>query len=1060
MSLIKGNHGGLGGAGAPGGALGSFYSHTIDQSLRFEDGDSAKLYFDPTSDGDKQKFTWSGWVKRGNLGLDYAVLFSGMNSSGHQTDIRFEGEDTLRLITATSSLEMNVTTDRVFRDTSSWYHIVVAIDTTQSTLTDRFKVYVNGVQETSFSSTTCAQNHNCVINTASNTTHNVGANGYTTSVSSEFDGYLAEINFIDGAQYDASYFGETKDGVWIPKEYSGSYGTNGFHLPFGQDTSSGSSFFFDRSSASQVTFTNSSYYDIGSSDDFTLEAFIRPTSTMMSNYCFLLGYYGGPSGPYMMLQFSPSSNLFYFYTGNGAGYQFNYTAGDVVAGQWHHIAINRASGSLRFFLDGTQKGSTLTSNTQAWDNSQFDINLAGSSSSYQSSTYSFDGEISNVRFVVGSAVYSDGASITVPTATLTNVTNTKLLALTTSTFTQDASSNNVTGTVTGSGYFASSLSPFANFNFYSDISGNTNNFAATNLQTSDVVLDSPTNNFPVLLPGFTQTTQEGGLKLKRSSSGNIHTGCFSTMGVSSGKWYVEIKYEDSSVDTVTFGVAETKGGFDATVDGTAYVETSGISSATHMEFATWSVEAKLSSSYAGTLGSAGSYGSSPSSGDIIQIALDMDDKKIWYGVNGTYIASGDPANGTNASQSGSAFNPTGEVVFVASAYMGRDFSISFNFGQDSANVSSANTDENGIGTFEYAPPSGFLALCSANLPDITIGPGQSSQADDNFNTVLYTGDGSNGQAITGVGFQPDWLWIKSRSGTAYHELHDSVRGAGKRLFSNDTTAEGDVGTVSSFDSDGFTVSRNSAYDGTNQNTVTFVGWSWKAGGSASSNSNGSITSSVSANTDAGFSICTYTGTSTVSESFGHGLNQAPELVITKARNTTDAWRAHGSILGTNKFLALSGTNAVATDSSNGGFPDNTDTLVNLGYESTNGTNYVAYCFHSVDGFSKVGSYTGNNSTDGPFSYTGFRPAWLLLKRTDSAASWLIYDNKRDTFNQMQFPLFPNLSNAEYTSNLLHVDFLSNGFKIRNATYGETNASGGTYIFLAFAEQPFKFANAR
>ena len=228
----------------------------------------------------------------------------------------------------------------------------------------------------------------------------------------------------------------------------------------------------------------------------------------------------------------------------------------------------------------------------------------------------------------------------------------------------------------------------------------------------------------------------------------------------------------------------------------------------------------------------------------------------------------------------------------------------------------------------------------------------------------------------------------------------------------------------------------------------------------SSNFDGSIQSVVSANTDAGFSICTYTGTSTVSESFGHGLNQAPELVITKARNTTDAWRVHGSILGTDKFLALSGTNAVATDSSNGGFPDNTDTLVNLGYESTNGTNYVAYCFHSVPGYSAVGSYIGNNSTDGPFSFTGFRPAWLMLKRSDSAADWLIYDNKRDTFNQMQFPLFPRSPDDEYTSNLLHVDFLSNGFKIRNATYGETNASGGNYIYLAFAEQPFKFANAR
>jgi hypothetical protein len=220
---------------------------------------------------------------------------------------------------------------------------------------------------------------------------------------------------------------------------------------------------------------------------------------------------------------------------------------------------------------------------------------------------------------------------------------------------------------------------------------------------------------------------------------------------------------------------------------------------------------------------------------------------------------------------------------------------------------------------------------------------------------------------------------------------------------------------------------------------------------------------VSANQDAGFSIVTYTGTGS-NATVGHGLSQTPEWVVTKSRDSALSWYVYvPGKMSADKVLAYNATNQEF--SSAGAFieGDFNATTFGVGTETpTNkgGDGFLAHCFHSVDGFSKVGKYTGNNSTDGPFNYTGFRPAWVMLKRIDSSASWLIYDNKRDIYNQMQYPLFADLADDEYASNLLHVDFLSNGFKVRNATYGETNASGGSYIYLAFAEAPFKYANAR
>jgi hypothetical protein len=382
----------------------------------------------------------------------------------------------------------------------------------------------------------------------------------------------------------------------------------------------------------------------------------------------------------------------------------------------------------------------------------------------------------------------------------------------------------------------------------------------------------------------------------------------------------------------------------------------------------------------------------------------------------------------------------------------------FNFGQDStfsgARPAGGNQDDNGIGDFAYAPPSGYLALCTANLPTPTIVDGS-----EHFNTVLFSANNST-QSITGVGFQPDWVWTKSRTNAYSHGLYDSVRGVNLRLRSDTTGAEvSQTNMLNSFDADGFSLGQN---DDANY-LGSGVAWNWKAGGTAVSNTDGSITSQVSANTDAGFSIVSYTGNGTSGATIGHSLGVKPDMIIFKDRDSAQTWTTYHSSLGATKLLFLNRTDAFYTEP----WLNNTEptssviTLSTYSDVNTSGDNYIAYCFANTEGYSKAGSYTGNGSTDGPFVYTGFRPAFVIMKRTDFTSDWVTIDDARSTYNAVDDVLVPNNSNAE-AANLgsgYEVDFTSNGFKVRS-TWSAQNASGGTYIYLAFAETPFKYANAR
>jgi len=327
-----------------------------------------------------------------------------------------------------------------------------------------------------------------------------------------------------------------------------------------------------------------------------------------------------------------------------------------------------------------------------------------------------------------------------------------------------------------------------------------------------------------------------------------------------------------------------------------------------------------------------------------------------------------------------------------------------------------------------------------------------------FNTVLYTGNATDDRTVTGVGFQPDWLWIKNRTDTEQYRLQDAVRGATKNIKSSGNGVEETTSNnVKSFDSDGFTLGVDNAINGNGDNMVS---WNWKANGAGSANTDGSINSTVSVNTTAGFSIVSYTGNSTAGATIGHGLGVVPSMIIVKSLASSDAWYVYHPELGATKAVFLNLNNAATTSSSYWNDTAPTSSVFSVaGDTSTNNSGgMIAYCFSEIQGYSKYASYKGNANADGTFVYTGFKPAWVMIKRTDSADNWMLYDNKRDTINPQAVALNPDTSGAEFsTSNTL--DFLSNGFKLKS-TEATTNASGGTFIFMAFAENPFVTAGTK
>ena len=620
-----------------------------------------------------------------------------------------------------------------------------------------------------------------------------------------------------------------------------------------------------------------------------------------------------------------------------------------------------------------------------------------------------------------------------------------------------------------------------------DTSGNDNHWTSTNLVASDVMPDSPTNNFAtinifddkILSPHFTYS--EGNLKLAYNKAGVSFDRVFGSMAIppnTTNKYYMEftgnvnneqLQFGIVSTDSLDYSLADRDNGL------------SGVANASSLRWASYASAPHLLRVDSSTDGGGSALTTSngnAANGDIFSILYDGATGKFFAWFKGTEF--------TNQSYPNTSLWATMDTskTYMVMIYQGdggtstKTGNVTVNFGQDSsfagAHTAQGNTDANGIGDFYYNVPANALALCTANLPDpvATIDPAQGGSPQDYFNTVLWTGNDADDRSISGVGFQPDWVWLKARNHNYNHYVLDSVRGDDAIIFPNLTNAEDttdDTG-FDSFDSDGFTISQVNGWE-INDNAKTYVAWNWKAGtafsNDASATGVGNTDSSGTVNTDAGFSIIKWTGVADGStRNIAHGLGAVPKMIFVKNRERAVNWAVYHEGIGNTKALHLDTTSAAVTDAS-GWWASTTptSTVFTTGHGSAYRTggggvteDFIAYCFASVDGYSKVGSsYTGNGNADGPFVYTGFRPAFVMVKNASTTGSWRMYDTKRPDYNPEADTLYAEGNYAEDNTSS-RIDILSNGFKITSA--GTNNTSGATIIYMAFAEQSFKYANAR
>jgi len=553
-----------------------------------------------------------------------------------------------------------------------------------------------------------------------------------------------------------------------------------------------------------------------------------------------------------------------------------------------------------------------------------------------------------------------------------------------------------------------------------DTSGNGNNFTTNNISltagsTYDSMNDVPTltsataGNYAVVNPllGSTATLSNGNLNIVVGTSA---TKVLGTIGMSSGKWYWEYSYTD------------------LTGDGTSGIATAQTTIAAHVGLDAYSWGYNSGTGNKVTNSTSTAYGASYTTGNIIGVAFDADAGTLIFYKNNT--SQGTAFTGLT---SGPYFPAFGDNAGGSSS------TLYVNFGQQG---------------FTYTPPSGYVALNTYNLPTPNVVKGNQY-----MDTSLYTGTGASLSVTNATSFKPDLVWIKSRSASTDNKLTDSVRGTTKALISNTTGAETtDTNGLTSFNSNGFTLGTDTVY---NNSGATYVGWQWQAGqGSNVSNTNGSITSTVSASTTAGFSVVTYTGTG-VAGTIGHGLGVAPSMIIVKSRSITNDWPVYHSYLGNGTYALLDTSGASSSSSTIWNATSPTSSVFSVGINTVSNTvtaTYVAYCFASISGFSAFGNYTGNGSSTGPFVYCGFEPSFVLIKNTTSAGpQWWIIDNKRNAYNSANLALPTSLNLSDQTiSNLLN--FLSNGFQIQT-TNGDFNTSGSNYIYAAFAQNPFKYSNA-
>ena len=1051
-------------------------SYQVQRSLRFNSADSAYLNRTPSVAGNQKTWTWAGWVKRSSFSAFHHLI---RVNAGVETAIRFDNitANCLQVYAFTSVFVLHLRTSAIFRDPAAWFHIVVAVDTTQATASDRVKIYVNGAQQTSFSTEIYpTQNLDTGFNQAA--LHAIGAAPNPTEY---FNGLLAECYLIDGQALTPSSFTETNatTGQLVPKAFGGSYGVNGFRLNFsdnsaataatlGADSSGngnnwtpnnlsvstggpspiatstgglpiynttdtygavkGTGTRTDSNAANLVlaipmdganngtTFTDESATIRGSGTAKAITPTSAITSTAQSKFYGSSGFFNGATSTRLTLASSADfafgtgaytieawiyptayasaqGSIFdsgnangafdFFLTSTGAlgigiygtGNTFVTSASAVSLSQWTHVSITRTStsaSSARIYVNGVL-ASTGT------DSSNWTVNTTPSVGGINIAGYSFSGYIQDLRVYKGVAKYT--SNFTPPSATQ----NTTVAAG------NDSLTDTPTsyGTDTGAG---------------GEVRGN---YATLNPLEVPVRGTTANGNLE-----YTSTGSNTGLEHRTATIRKL----------SSGKWYFECN------------VTGLSGSADPYI---GWVNNNFVINVTNPDGSSnsWAIAGGVSTNNCvirnGATNTVVFTGAPPY---LLMIAIDIDAGKIWFGKNGTWAQSGNPATATNPQFTNLANGPY-SPLFRGTGGIGGTSTLIANFGQR---------------PFAYAAPSDFKALCDTNLPTPTIAKGSSV-----FDTTLYTGTGAALTATSSLAFSPDLVWIKGRSGATDHAWYDTVRGATLDLVSNSTAAETtQTQGLTAFNSNGFTVGTLAKL---NTSAATYAGWCWDAGSLTVTNTDGSISSQVRANPSAGFSVVTYTGNGT-NATVGHGLGVAPNLIINKRQDTTANWQVrHVSIPPANRILLnLTDASINAPTIWNSTAPSST--VFSIGtLLSVSTAPYVNYCFAPVTGYSSFGSYTGNGSADGSFVYLSFRPAFLMLKRTNSTGNWVMLDSKREGYNVDNNPLYTNLASVEGTADL--VDITSNGFKLRS-TITDINASGSTYIYAAYAENPFQYARAR
>jgi hypothetical protein len=1084
--------------------------YNLESSLRFRRSANAYLSRTPDTAGNRKTFTFSLWFKGKGYytGNDHLIGINTSSTSYARIYYGAGGDNYLKVNQYVGGVNLDLVTTQVLRDPSAWYHLVVAFDTTQATASNRIKVYLNGEQITSFSTATYpSQNFDTLFNTTNE--HRIGTLGATYNTGYEFDGYMTEINFVDGQALTPSDFGETDGatGVWKPKEYTGTYGTNGFYLPmketqqatgfntvlydgtsatqsitgvgFSPDlvwvksrTSANNNVLSDSvrgatkflvSNASDAEVTNANYLTSFDSDGFTFGNASTPngsgrsyvawcwdagsstvsntdgtiTSTVRANPATgfsIVSYvgtgttstigHGLSSAPDMIITKNRDivDGWFTYHSSLGSDQYMNFwttaAVGTTLADYW---GPNEPTSSV--FGIGTWGGNNTNGNNYiAYCFSEVaGYSKFGSYTGTGSSGNSVTGLGFRPAFLMIKRTDSTGSWVMYDnTREVTNDRDYALFANLNNAETYQSNGaisfdadgftlNNTGSSLNASGtyiYMAFADTRDAQFNF--DASGNKNNWTANNINsnassetTYDIMNDVPT------------LTDED-------------TANFCTLNPLS-KLDLELPY-----------TAFSDGNLSVDYTNAAYINNNVYGSIAVPNSGKWYYEARLDAYYGSsslrygfdaptiTVSAAGDYA----------IAVDYDNGLYWTRTNGTW--TGDPEAGTGGTSFSTSLTSIRPYVRDNSGSTGNGGIWIVNFGQR---------------PFKYSQPTGFKKINTYNLPDSTIKDGSQY-----FITNTFTGTGSTLSIDTG--FSPDFVWLKSRSFADHPLIYDSIRGANQRLYSSLTNAESTAtNQLNSFDSDGYTLGSDPSGQ-INVSGQTSVGWSWRASDSTPvSNTAGSITSTVSANSTAGFAIATYTGTGNV-DTVGHGLTVQPDFIMVKDRSAAQSWICYTKVIdGSNDALFLD-TTAAAGDS---GFSGATSTVFDFSvgassYSNTAGRNYVMYSFASVEGFSKIGTYTGNGSADGPFVYTGFRPAFVLTKSATEARNWVIIDTARDPYNLADQNLEPNTSNAEFT-NADDLDILSNGFKPRTANPG-ANGNGQTIIYMAFAENPFKYSLAR